>query len=66
MPLLDPDAIPQVALPFMADDHREEARLLGDAARLWTYVSEAVPAWLVGHVQTMDLMTSRFVAARGG
>jgi hemerythrin len=140
MPLVDLDAIPQVALPFMNDDHREEARLLneladalgahgdgrataqavlqafealhahtrdhfwreeeamqrtgfppfaihkaehdrvlaemeeegrsfregGDAARLWAYVSEAIPAWLVGHIQTMDLMTSRFVAARGG
>jgi hemerythrin len=36
----------------------------GDTARLWAYVSEAVPAWFVQHIQSMDLVTSRFVAAR--
>jgi hemerythrin len=38
----------------------------GDAGRLWRYAAEAVPAWFVQHIVTMDLMTSRFVAARGG
>jgi hemerythrin len=37
----------------------------GDAERLWTYVSKAVPAWFVNHIVTMDLMTARFVASRG-
>ena len=32
MPLVDLDAIPQVALPFINHDHREEARLLNDLA----------------------------------
>jgi hemerythrin len=45
----------------------EEARAFadgGDAGRLWTYVSEAVPAWFVRHIQTMDDVTARFVSAR--
>jgi len=140
MPLVDPAAIPQVQLPFMNEDHAEEARLLngladalaalrggagarddvlarwaaldrhtrehfereneamrrvgfpaypmhqaehervlaemageartfvdhGDAERLWTYVSQAVPAWFVRHIQTMDQITARFVAMTGG
>jgi hemerythrin len=32
MPVVDLDAIPQVALPFINHDHREEARLLNDLA----------------------------------
>jgi hemerythrin len=35
-----------------------------DAERLWAYVSQAVPTWLVGHVESMDLVTARFLAAR--
>ncbi len=35
----------------------------GDAERLWTYVSQAVPAWFVRHIQTMDEVTARFVSA---
>ncbi len=140
MPLGNLDAIPQVALPFINDDHREEARLLndladavkghragtvpvetvlhrlealhehtqahfareeeamreaafppfpvhkgehdrvldemeseethfretGDTARLWSYVSETVPAWFVGHIQSMDAVTAQFVAMRRG
>lgn len=31
MPVVNLDAIPQVVLPFMNEDHREEARLLNDA-----------------------------------
>ena len=137
MPLIDPAAIPQVPVPFMNEDHAEEARLLnaladalaavragqgskadvldrwqelerhtrerfereneamrrvafhayplhsgehervlaemaaeagayaksGDAERLWIYVTQAVPAWFVRHIQTMDQVTARFVAA---
>ena len=140
MPLVDLDAIPQVALPFINDDHREEGRLLneladavkghrtgavpvetvlhrlealvahtqehfgreekamqevgfppypvhkgehdrvleemdaeethfretGDTARLWSYVSEAIPAWFVGHIQSMDAVTAQFVVMRRG
>ena len=140
MLLVDLDAIPQVALPFINDDHREEGRLLneladavkghrtgavpvetvlhrlealfahtqehfareeaamrevgfppypvhkgehdrvleemeseethfretGDTARLWSYVSEAVPTWFVGHIQSMDAITAQFVVVRRG
>jgi hemerythrin len=140
MLLVDLDAIPQVALPFVNDDHREEGRLLneladavkghrtgavpvetvlhrlealfahtqehfareeeamrevgfppypvhkgehdrvleemeseethfretGDTARLWKYVSEAVPTWFVGHIQSMDAVTAQFVVMRKG
>ncbi|HEY6098895.1 MAG TPA: hemerythrin family protein, partial [Anaeromyxobacter sp.] len=38
----------------------------GDVERLWRYVAEAVPAWFVTHIQTMDLVTSRFVRQSGG
>ncbi len=136
MPLVDLAAIPQVALPFMNEDHRKEAELLnlladaarghrtggvpvetvlhryedlfahtqehfareeeamrstsfppyavhkgehdrvleemeseethfretGDTGRLWTYVSETVPGWFVGHIQTMDAITGQFVS----
>jgi len=139
MPLVDLDAIPQVPLDFINQDHREEARLLnaladaleelragrggaepvmacfealfqhtrehfgreddamrrsgfppfpvhhgehervlaelaaegghfgetGDAARLHAYVTKAVPAWFQNHIQTMDLMTARYVASKG-
>jgi hypothetical protein len=30
MPIVDLDAIPQVGLAFINDDHREEGRLLND------------------------------------
>jgi hemerythrin len=137
MPIVELDSIPQVSLPFMNEDHREEARLLnavgeailafrggqGSAAvvlerfvalhahtrahfvreeaamqrtgfapypvhkaehdhilvemteegrrfrdgsnveRLWAYVSQAVPAWFIGHIESMDHVTARFVAA---
>jgi len=136
--LVDIDRIPQVALPFINDDHREEGRLLnvlgqairdhqrgkgpvegvlhacealllhtqehfgreeaamregafpaypvhqgehqrvleemesetehfretGDTARLWRYVSEAVPAWFAAHIQSMDHITAQFLSTR--
>jgi hemerythrin len=38
----------------------------GDAERLWIYVTHAVPAWFVRHIQTMDQVTARFVAMAAG
>jgi hemerythrin len=35
-----------------------------DVERLWRYVSETVPSWFVTHIQSMDLVTSRYIAAR--
>lgn len=138
MRILDPEAIPQVAIAFMNSDHREQARLINaacealatlrsggsearevqvrlealeaytrshfaheeaamcragftpcqvhkaehdhvlaemadearwyathhDAERLWSYLSQAVPAWLIGHIESMDLVTARFLAAQ--
>lgn len=140
MPIVEVDAIPQVAMPFQNVDHAEEARLLnravdvlgahregrapaadvlapveallehtrhhfaredaimleagfppypvhhgeharvlagmeaeveafrggGDAARLWTYLTQAVPEWFVQHIETMDSITAQFVEARLG
>ena len=138
MAQLDIDALPQVAVGFMNEDHREEARLLnavtaalsalcegrraggGDAGlaragaphpgalraggarhgpdrlpalrgapgrararalrhgggaerlrggrrggRLARYVEIAMPAWFLRHIETMDFVTARFLAARG-
>lgn len=39
-------------------------RAHGDAARLARYLFEALPAWFLNHVRTMDLVTSRFSAER--
>jgi hemerythrin len=140
MALVDVDAIPQVALPFINEDHHREAELLneladavkghkagkvpvetvlhrlealyehtrehfgreeeamqsvsfppypvhkgehervleemeaeethfretGDTARLWSYVSEGVPAWFTNHILTMDAITAQFVAQMRG
>jgi len=41
-------------------------RASGDAARLGRYLAETVPAWIVNHILTMDQITARFVAMRGG
>jgi len=38
-----------------------------DHSRLWSYVSEGVPAWFVAQIQSMDAMTAGFVNMhRGG
>ncbi|HET8734185.1 MAG TPA: hemerythrin family protein [Anaeromyxobacteraceae bacterium] len=140
MALVDVDAIPQVALPFINEDHHREAELLneladavkghktgkvpvetvlhrlealyehtrehfgreeeamrsvsfppypvhkgehervleemeaeethfretGDTGRLWSYVSEGVPAWFTNHILTMDAITAQFVAQMRG
>lgn len=54
MPLVDLDAIPQVALPFINHDHREEARLLNDLA-------DAVNGHLAGRVP-VETVLHRFEA----
>jgi hemerythrin len=38
-------------------------RETGDTARLRAYVREAVPAWFVSHIQSMDAVTAGFIAA---
>lgn len=37
----------------------------GDAARLSRYLLDALPAWFVEHIRTMDVVTARFVAGYG-
>ena len=50
MPLVDLDAIPQVALPFINDDHREEGRLLNELAdAVKAHRTGAVPVETVLH-----------------
>jgi hemerythrin len=36
----------------------------GDVERLWRYVTVAVPAWFVEHIDTMDNVTAQFIASR--
>jgi hemerythrin len=43
---------------------RDHFRVEREAGRLWAYLTEALPVWFVGHIQTMDLVTGRFVASR--
>jgi hemerythrin len=38
-------------------------RETGDTGRLRAYVREAVPAWFVSHIQSMDAVTAGFIAA---
>ncbi len=52
-------------LAELADEGQSFERS-GDAKRLWHYVSQVVPAWFIGHIQSMDTVTSQFVAMRGG
>ncbi len=48
------------------DEEARRFRESGDGARLSRYLFEAVPAWFVEHIRTMDLVTAAFVASRGG
>ncbi len=41
-------------------------RETGDTGRLFQYLTEAVPAWFVGHIQSMDAVTAQFVTMRRG
>jgi hypothetical protein len=57
MSIVDLEAIPQVTLPFMNDDHREEEahfRETGDTVRLRSYV------------QSMDAVTEGVLSMRRG
>ncbi len=71
-------AMQQADFPPYPVHHGEHVRVLeelaeegrafgvsGDVARLHAYVTQAVPAWFVNHILTMDTMTARFVAMRG-
>lgn len=71
-------AMQQSGFPPYQVHHGEHVRVLeelaeegrafgegGDVARLHAYVTQAVPAWFVNHILTMDTMTARFVASRG-
>ena len=51
-----------MVLAEMAEEGRR-FRERHDADRLWAYVSQAVPAWFLGHIQSMDAVTARFVAS---
>jgi hemerythrin len=46
------------------DDEIRRFRETGDAARLRAWVLGDVPRWFVDHIQTMDLVTARFIAGR--
>ncbi len=46
------------------DDEIRRFRETGDVARLTAWVLGDVPAWFVNHIETMDLVTARFVASR--
>ncbi len=41
-------------------------RETGDTGRLFQYLTDAVPAWFVGHIQSMDAVTAQFVTMRRG
>jgi hemerythrin len=72
-------AMQQAGFPPYPMHHGEHVRVLaelaaegrrftdtGDAVRLDTYVTQVVPTWFVNHIQTMDLMTARFVSMQVG
>jgi hemerythrin len=71
------DAMRRTLFPAFPVHHAEHVRVLaelddevrrfaetGDAARLRAWVLGDVPAWFVNHIETMDLVTARFIASR--
>jgi hemerythrin len=46
------------------DDEIRRFAGTGDAARLRAWVLGDVPQWFANHIETMDLVTARFVASR--
>lgn len=71
------DAMRRTAFPAFPVHHAEHVRVLvelddeirrfaatGDAARLRAWVLGDVPKWFANHIETMDLVTARFVASR--
>ncbi len=71
------DAMRRTGFPAFPVHHGEHVRVLaelddeirrfaetGDAARLRAWVLGDVPQWFRNHIETMDLVTARFVASR--
>jgi hemerythrin len=71
------DAMRRTGFPAFPIHHAEHVRVLaelddearryaetGDAARLRAWVLGDVPTWFANHIETMDLVTARFVASR--
>lgn len=71
------DAMRRTGFPAFPIHHAEHVRVLaelddevrrygetGDAVRLRAWVLGDVPAWFANHIETMDLVTARFVASR--
>jgi hemerythrin len=46
------------------DDEARRYAETSDAVRLRAWVLGDVPAWFANHIETMDLVTARFVASR--
>ena len=72
------DAMRRAGFPAFPVHHAEHVRVLvelddeirrfagsGDAARMKAWVLGDVPQWFVNHIETMDLVTARFVVSRG-
>ncbi len=71
------DAMRRTGFPAFPIHHAEHVRVLaelddetrryaetGDAARLRAWTLGDVPQWVANHIETMDLVTARFVASR--
>jgi hemerythrin len=71
------DAMRRTGFPAFPVHHAEHVRVLaelddeirrfaatGDVARLRAWVLGDVPEWFRNHIETMDLVTARFVASR--
>lgn len=71
------DAMRRTGFPAFPIHHAEHVRVLaelddevrryaetGDTKRLRAWVLGDVPQWFVNHIETMDLVTARFVASR--
>ncbi len=72
------DAMRRTLFPAFPVHHAEHVRILaelddearryagtGDAGRLRAWTLGDVPKWFMNHIETMDLVTARFVASRG-
>jgi hemerythrin len=71
------DAMRRTSFPAFPVHHSEHVRVLAelddeirrfaetkDAARMKAWVLGDVPQWFFNHIQTMDLVTARYVASR--
>jgi hemerythrin len=72
------DAMRRAGFPAFPVHHAEHVRVLaelddeirrfassGDVVRMKGWVLGDVPQWFVNHIETMDLVTARFVVSRG-